>query len=254
VLLLYSITITIYETEIIMTIDLLWRDGPRLIRDPDVFTLGTDAVLLSHFASEKRGRRLLDLGTGSGIIPLLAAWNDPKLTAVGVEIQEQAAELARRNMELNGLDHRVEIVTADLRTWRVPGLSGGFDLVVSNPPYFPVASGKSTENPSIAIAREERMCTLEDVCVAAAYYTKWGGSFCMVHRPERLAEAMHLLSSKGLEPKRLRFVHSRLDAPPSLTLIDAKRGASPGLSILPPLRLYDDGGGDSEEIKKIYHR
>ena len=240
--------------EAVMTIDLLWRDGPQLIRDPDVFTLGTDAVLLSHFASGKRARRLLDLGTGSGIIPLLAAWNDPKLTAVGVDIQEQAAELAKNNMELNGLADRVEIITADLRSWRVPELSGSFDLVVSNPPYFPVASGKSSDNPCIAIAREERMCTLLDVCKAAAYYTKWGGSFSLVHRPERLAEAMHLLSSNGLEPKRLRLVHSRLDAAPSLVLIDAKRGASPGLTILPPLKLYDENGNDSDEVREIYHR
>ncbi|MBQ6539455.1 MAG: tRNA1(Val) (adenine(37)-N6)-methyltransferase [Oscillospiraceae bacterium] len=237
-----------------MDIDLLWKDGPRLIRDPDVFTLGTDAVLLSHFISEKRPGTLLDLGVGSGIIPLLAAWNDPELTAVGVEIQTHAAELAARNMELNGLSERVKIVTADMREWREPSLSGSFDLVVSNPPYFPAGSGRSALNPRIAIAREELMCTLADVCRAAAYYTRWGGSFCMVHRPERLAEVMHLMSSSGLEPKRLRFVHSRLDAAPSLILIDAKRGASPGLSILPPLKLYDENGGESEEVRKLYHR
>ena len=136
-----------------MDIDLLWKDGPRLIRDPDVFTLGTDAMLLSHFISEKRPGTLLDLGVGSGIIPLLAAWNDPELTAVGVEIQTHAAELAARNMELNGLSERVKIVTADMREWREPSLSVSFDLVVSNPPYFPAGSGRSALNPRIAIAR-----------------------------------------------------------------------------------------------------
>ena len=237
-----------------MTVDLLWPDGPRLIRDPDVFSLGTDAILLSDFASGKGTKRLLDLGTGSGIIPLLLAWGNPKLTATGIEIQEQASSLAESNLELNGLSDRVSIVTGDLREWRVPKLSGAFDLVVSNPPYFPVSSGKSTDNPAIAIAREERMCTLEDVCRAAAYYTKWGGSFCMVHRPERLAEAIHLLSSAGLEPKRLRLVQARPDAIPSLVLIDARRGASPGLTIMKPLFLYNNDGGDSEEIIRIYHR
>lgn len=237
-----------------MTIDLMWPDGPKLIRDPDVFTLGTDAVMLSHFASAKRIKNLLDLGTGSGIIPLLLAWGDARINATGVEIQEKSAALAVSNMELNGLSDRVNIITADMRTWREPKLSGQFDMVVSNPPYFPVSSGKSTENPHIAIAREELMCTLEDICKTAAYYTKWGGSFCMVHRPERLSEAMHLLSANGLEPKRLRFVHSRLEAAPSLILIEAKRGASSGLVIMPPLALYKDDGSDSDEVKAIYHR
>ncbi|MBE6948766.1 MAG: tRNA1(Val) (adenine(37)-N6)-methyltransferase [Ruminococcaceae bacterium] len=237
-----------------MTIDLLWPDGPKLIRDPDVFTLGTDAVLLSHFASAKRAKRLLDLGTGSGIIPLLLAWGDKRITAAGVEIQEKSAQLAKENMEINELSDRVEIITADMRHWREPKLSGYFDLVVSNPPYFPVMSGKSTDNPHIAIAREELMCTLEDICKTAAYYTKWGGSFCMVHRPERLGEAMHLLSANGIEPKRLRLVHSRPETAPSLILIEAKRGASPGLVIMPPLVLYNADGSDSDEVRAIYHR
>lgn len=237
-----------------MTIDLLWPDGPKLIRDADVFTLGTDAVLLGHFASGKRVRKLLDLGTGSGIIPLLLAWSDPKLVGTGIEIQEKSAQLARDNMELNGLSDRINIITTDLREWREPKLSGSFDLVVSNPPYFPVSSGKSTDNPHIAIAREEIMCTLDDVCTAAAYYVKWGGSFCMVHRPERLAEAICVLSGHGLEPKRLRLVHSRLDSAPSLVLIDARRGANPGLTIMPPLALCGCDGGDSDEVKRIYHR
>lgn len=237
-----------------MTIDLLWPDGPKLIRDPDVLALGTDAVLLSHFASGKRVKNLLDLGTGSGIIPLLLAWGDKRIKATGIEIQETSAQLATENMELNGLNDRVEIITADMREWRMPKLSGYFDLVVSNPPYFPVSSGKSTDNPHIAIAREELMCTLEDICKTAAYYTKWGGSFCMVHRPERLAEAMHILSTNGLEPKRLRLVHSRLNTAPSLILIEAKRGASPGLTIMPPLAMYNDDGSDSDEVRAIYHR
>lgn len=237
-----------------MTIDLLWPEGPKLIRDPDVFTIGTDAVLLSSFASGKRVKKLLDLGTGSGIIPLLLAWGREHISATGIEIQDKAAELAKENMELNGLSSRVNIITADIRQWREPKLSGSFELVVSNPPYFPVASGKATDNPYIAIAREERMCTLEDICKAAAYYTKWGGSFCMVHRPERLAEIMYTLSLNGLEPKRLRLVHSQLQAAPSLILIEAKRGASAGLTIMPPLVLHNSDGGDSEEIRRIYHR
>lgn len=237
-----------------MTVDLLWRDGPMLIGDPDVFTLGTDAVLLADFASVKRYKTMLDLGTGSGIIPLIMGWNDPSLKIVAVEVQEKSSELARRNMSVNGLENRAAIVTADLRRWREPRLAGFFDLAVANPPYFPVSSGKSSDNPNIAIAREEIMCTLEDVCRAAAWYVKWGGSFCMVHRPERLAEAMHIMSTCGLEPKRLRLVSGRLGQAPSLILIEGRRGAAPGLTIVPPLTLYDGDGNETDEVKRIYRR
>ena len=237
-----------------MSADLLWRGGPTLLGDPDVFTLGTDAVLLASFASGRRYANMLDLGTGSGIIPLIMAWNDPRLRAVGIEVQEKSADLARKSMELNGLGARVEIINADLREWREPRLAGSFELAVSNPPYFPVSSGKSSPNPCIAIAREELMCTLEDVCRAASWYVKWGGSFCMVHRPERLAEAMHIMSTCGLEPKRLRLVCGRLGQAPNLVLIEAKRGASPGLTVMPPLALYDSDGNETDEVKKIYRR
>ena len=237
-----------------MTLDLLWPDGPMLLGDPDVFTLGTDAVLLADFAASKRYKNMLDLGTGSGIIPLIMGWNDPALEIVAVEIQEKSAELARRNMAVNGLGERAAIVAADLRSWREPKLSGYFDLAVSNPPYFPVSSGKSSENPSIAIAREEIMCTLEDVCRAAAWYVKWGGSFCMVHRPERLAEVMSVMSTCGLEPKRLRAVCGRLWQSPNLMLIEGRRGASPGLTIMPPLALYNEDGTETDEVKRICRR
>jgi tRNA1Val (adenine37-N6)-methyltransferase len=225
-----------------------------LIGDPDVFTLGTDAVLLADFASVKRYKTMLDLGTGSGIIPLIMGWNDPSLKIVAVEVQEKSSELARRNMSVNGLENRAAIVTADLRRWREPRLAGFFDLAVANPPYFPVSSGKSSDNPNIAIAREEIMCTLEDVCRAAAWYVKWGGSFCMVHRPERLAEVMHIMSTYGLEPKRLRLVSGRLGQVPNLILIEGRRGAAPGLTIMPPLAMYDSDGNETDEVKRIYRR
>ena len=238
-----------------MMIDELWPGGPSLYRAPDVLPLGTDSVLLSAFAASCTGvRSVCDLGCGSGVISILLAWNDPRLSVTGIELQPHAAELAVDNTSLNGLSHRINIVTADLRTYRPSDMAGSFDMVVSNPPYFPVNSGKSSENERISIAREERMCSMEDVCRAAAYLTRWGGRFLIVHRPERLSELCCRLSSNGLEPKRIRFVHSRAAALPSLVLLESRRGGKPGLSFEKPLIISNDDGSDTDELKAIYHR
>ena len=239
-----------------MQMDELWTGGPKFYRSPDVLPLGTDAVLLSHFAAMGgAAKTVCDLGCGSGVIALLLALKDPARTCTGIEIQEPAVLLARKNMELNGLSHRVTIFQGDLREYRrFSSLAGTFDLTVSNPPYFPVKSGSSSENSHISIAREELLLNLSDVCRAASYLTRWGGRFSLVHRPERLSEVCCRLSENGLEPKRLRFVHSKKDALPSLVLMESRRGGKPGLRMEPPLILSDNDGSDTEEIKSIYHR
>lgn len=234
--------------------DLLWQNGPRLIHSEDVFMLGTDAVLLSHFADNTNARRVCDMGCGSGIIAILLAWNNQKITADGIEIQEKSAEIAAKNAELNGLSDRVNIIRGDIRNCKAIGGAGSYDLVVSNPPYFPVKSGKHAEVENTAIARQEIQCTLDDICAAASFFTRWGGKFAMVHKPERLSEICCCLSSHGLEPKRLRFVHSRQNLAPSLILIESRRGGNPGLTIEKPLVIYNEDGSETEEIRAIYHR
>ena len=236
-----------------MIVDELWPKGPRFIRGGG-FPLGTDAVLLAAFAGNVRARRACDLGCGTGIIALLLAWNSPFLTVDGVEIQPEAAETARKNAEMNGLSDRMNIITGDLRDHRSLLPAGGYGLVASNPPYFPSGSGKEAADAGIAAARDERSCTLDNVCEAAAYLTKWGGRFVMVHRPERLSEALCAMTARGLEPKRLRMVQYSAASAPNLVLIEARRGGKPGLTILPPLVMTDADGKDSEEIIRIYHR
>ena len=236
-----------------MIVDELWPQGPRFIRGGG-FPLGTDAVLLAAFAGSVRARRACDLGCGTGVIALLMAWNSPSLLVDGIEIQPDAAETARKNAEINGMSDRMNILTGDLREHRLLLPAGGYGLVAANPPYFPSGSGKQAATEELATARDERSCTLGDVCDAAAYLTKWGGRFVMVHRPERLSEAMCAMTARGLEPKRLRMVQYSASSAPNLVLIEARRGGKPGLTILAPLVMTNADGKDSEEIIRIYHR
>ena len=237
-----------------MNYDELWPNGPKLIQSEDVFTLGTDAVMLSYFAKTPSAKKVCDLGTGSGIIALLLAWENQHMQVDGIEIQPQAVELARQNVELNAMADRIQIIEGDIRLYRdMPG-AGAYDLVVANPPYFAVNSGIPAEKENIAMARDERTCTLKDVCAAAAHFTRWGGKFALVHRPERLAELFTALCSNGLEPKRMRFVQNKITSIPSLVLIESRRGGNPGLIIDEPLVLCDENGERTYEVRRIYHR
>ena len=231
----------------------LWSGGVRLIPAADVFPLGTDAVLLASFAGTSGVRKMLDLGCGSGVISLLLALRCPQASGRGVDILPAAVENARQNAACNGLADRLSFETGDLRNFRMMDGAGAYDLVTANPPYFPIGSGFSAAG-AAADARQEHTCTLAQICAAAGYFTRWGGRFAMVHRPERLAEIVRAAAAAGLEPKRLRFVQARPDAAPSLLLMEARRGAKPGLTVEPPLILTNPDGSDTEELKQIYHR
>lgn len=233
--------------------DELWPQGPKFQQSEYGFKLGTDSVLLAHFTNPARAKRILDLGCGAGVLTVLTAWKAPKAQVMGIEIQPESAEICRQNMEANGFDPR-NILVGDLREHRTLFEAGSFDLLLSNPPYFTANSGYTTPDEKRAIARDERSCTMDDLCKTAGYLLKWGGSFTVVHRPERLSELLCKLSKYGLEPKRLRLVSHKADSAPNLILVEAKRGGKAGLTIEPPLILTKDDGSDTEEIKKIYHR
>lgn len=197
--------------------------GPYTLRwEEGVFPLGGDALALGAFSTVKPGWRVCDLGTGSGALLLLLARRESGLSLTGVELDPLSARNARENLEANRLPG--EIVTGDLRTAPLP--PGGFDLVISNPPYFPVGSGKSGGR-----GRSEECCSLEELCAAAGRLTKNGGRFSLCHRPERLADVICALRAHGLEPKRLRLVAHSPDHPPSLLLLEAVKQGRPGLRI-----------------------
>ena len=231
----------------------LWPGGP-VLRQAAHFRLGTDCVLLADFARADRARRGIDLGCASGAAMLLLLARTEKLHMTGIEIVPEAAELARQNMAENGFAARSAVVTGDLRRFREDFPAGTFDLVVANPPYYPVGSGALPTDAARAAARGETSCGLEDLCAAAEWLLHTGGAACLVHKPERLSELLVSLTAHGLEPKRLRLVCRQAASAPSLVLVEARRGGRPGLRIEPPLLLQNERGEESEELRRITRR
>lgn len=231
----------------------LWPGGP-VFAQAEHFRLSTDCVLLADFVRLSGAAKGIDLGCASGAIALLLLSRSEKLHMTGLELVPAAAELARENMERNGFAGRSCIISGDIRRHRELFRSGAFDLIVANPPYFPLGSGKLSPDRDRAAARGEAECSLEDICAAAAFLCRTGGSFALVHKPERLSQVFCAMSTHGIEPKRLRLVCYREGVSPSLALIEGRRGGRPGLTVEPSLILTERSGEESPEVKRIYHR
>ncbi len=233
-------------------LDDLQRNGYRIIQDPGRFCFGMDAVLLSGFARVRRGERVIDLGTGTGIIPILLAARTEGAEFTGLEIQGESADMARRSVRLNDLEERIQIVDGDIREAdRIFG-AACCQVVVSNPPYMIAEHGLLNGDGPLAIARHEILCTLEDVVAQAARLLKPGGRFYLVHRPFRLAQIMTTLSAHRLEPKRMRLVYPFIDKEPNMVLIEALDGGRAGLTVEKPLIVYREQGKYTDEIYEIY--
>ena len=234
--------------------DELWRGGPRFMQTEESFKLSTDSVLLADFANMNRENSCLDLGSGAGVLCVLLATKNQGTEITGIELQPNFADLSLLNIAENGMEDRVQIITADLREHRGLFKAESFDLVVSNPPYFAENSGYSAPVNHRASAREEKTCTLSDICAAAKCVLRWGGTFALVHRPERLSEIFCAMTEFGIEPKRLRMVSYSAEKAPSLVLVEGKRGGKKGLKIEAPLILTGSDGNDSDEVLRIYKR
>ena len=231
----------------------LWPGGPVFAQDAHA-PLGTDSVLLADFVRLRGARRGIDLGCASGAVALLLLSRGGTLHMTGLERRPEAAALAEENMARNDLAARSRIVTGDIRQHRALFRAGSFDLVAANPPYYPLGSGALSPDPDRASARGETDCTLEELCAAAAWLCRTGGSVNLVHKPERLPALFGAMSAHGIEPKRLRLVCYRAAAAPSLVLVEGRRGGKPGLQIEPALLLTDAAGNESAELRRIYHR
>ena len=231
----------------------LWDGGPTLARAPGVFPMGTDTVILADFVHPRADAQVLDLGTGSGILPILLGYERPALSLTAIEISPEACSLASENFRRNQMMGRVRLIRGDLRRYRELLPCEGFDITVSNPPYFRSGSGAPAAG-RLRDAREEYLCTLEELCAAAAWSTRWGGSFCLVFRPDRLCDLILALRRSGFEPKRIRPVHHSRSHPVNLLLLQARRGGNPGLLWEPDLYLYREDGTESEETRRIYRR
>lgn len=233
-------------------IDDLQRNGYQIIQNPDKFCFGMDAVLLSGFARAKEGSSVLDMGTGTGIIPILMAARTKAAHLTGLEIQEESADMSRRSVALNGLEEKIRIVTGDIKEAESLFDAASFDVITCNPPYMIGRHGLVNPADAKAIARHEILCTLEDVIRQTAGLLKPGGNFFMVHRPFRLVEIMVLLRQYKLEPKRMQLVYPFVDKEPNMVLIEANRGGKPRIKVEKPLIIYKEPGIYMPEIYELY--
>ena len=235
-------------------LDELQRNGYRIIQDPGRFCFGMDAVLLSGFAAEgiRDGAKVLDLGTGTGIIPLLLRGKTGAARLTGLEIQPESADMAARSVALNDLEDSISIIQGDLKEAGSLFPAASFDAVTCNPPYMIGRHGLVNPEAPKAIARHEILCTFEDVAAQTAKVLAPGGSFFLVHRPFRLAQIMGVLMNYRLEPKRMRLVYPFLDRDPNMVLLQAVRGGNPRLKVEKPLIIYREPGVYTEEVREIY--
>lgn len=233
-------------------LDDLQVNGYEIIQNPGRFCFGMDAVLLSNFARVKKCEKVLDLGTGTGIIPILLTAKTEGESFVGLEIQEESADMARRSVAHNHLEAKVEIVTGDIKEAAdIFGLAS-FDVITTNPPYMIGQHGIANASDTKAIARHEVLCTLEDILREGARILKPRGRFYMVHRPFRLAEIFSKMVKYGIEPKRMRMVHPYVDKEPNMVLIEGVRGGNPRMTVERPLIVYKETGVYSDELLGEY--
>ena len=233
-------------------IDELHRNGYRIIQNSKKFCFGMDAVLLSGFASVKPGGRVLDMGTGTGIIPILLEAKTEGHHFTGLEIQPESADMARRSVALNGLEDKIAIVTGDIK--EASRIFGGasFDVVTCNPPYMEGNHGLKNPEDAKAIARHEVLCNLEDVIREAAAVLKPGGQLYMVHRPRRLVDIITLMTKYKIEPKRMKLVHPYVGEEANMELIEGSRGGGRQMRVEKPLIVYKEQGVYTDEIYDIY--
>ena len=213
---------------------------------------GLDSFLLASLPRLKPGWKVCDLGCGTGLLGLLLLQRRRELTVTGLDIQPEAVRLGKLAAAENRVEDRLFFRLEDLRKTALP--AGSFDLAVCNPPYFPPSAGPLPKGEARRTARTEETCTLEDVCRAAGRLLRWGGAFCLVHKPERLTDLLCALRGEGLEPKRLRLVSLRPERAPSLLLLEARRGGKPGLAVEEPLILENPDGSPTAELNRIYFR
>ena len=235
-------------------IDDLQYKGLKIIQNKDGFCFGIDAVLLANFAKNmKRKNLVVDLCTGTGIVAILLSGKTDAQKIIGVEIQEESAEMAKRSVELNSLQGRVEIINQDLKKLKPIIEAGSVDTVTVNPPYMKAGSAIVNDENKMSIARHEVCCTLDDVVKEAARMLKTNGEFFMVHKPERLVDIFCTMRKYKIEPKRIRFVHPSVDKPANIVLIEGSRDGKEFLKFEKSLYVYENGKY-TDEIYEIYEK
>ena len=233
-------------------LDELQRNGYGIIQNPARFCFGMDAVLLSGFAKAKAGEKVLDLGTGTGIIPILMEAKTDAADFTALEIQEESADMARRSVAYNHLEDKIKVVTGDIKDASKLFGASSFHVITTNPPYMIGTHGENSPSTAKAIARHEVLCTLDDILRESARLLMPGGRFYMVHRPFRLAEIFSTLKKYHLEPKRMQLVYPFVDKEPNMVLIEAMKGGNPRITVEKPLIVYEMPGVYTKDIRELY--
>ena len=234
-------------------LDDLLLDDLKLIQDPNQFCFSLDAVLLADFAEPKKSDKVLDLGTGTGIIPHLIQAKYSLKEVYGIDIQSQMVDMARRSAQYNNLAEKLNFIELDLRNALEFFGTESFDYIISNPPYLKKGSGKVNPKESIAIARHELKCNLEDIVQTSNQLVKYGGKVAYIYRAKRLAELIATMEEYNLTCKRMRMIHSTVNDPANLVLIEGKKGGGASLEVAPPLFVYNNNGEYTAEIEDIYY-
>ena len=211
-------------------------------------------MLLSGFARAEKGSKVLDLGTGTGVIPILMEAKNEDAHFTALEIQEESAEMASRSVALNGLEEKIDIVCGDIKEADKLFKAASFDVITTNPPYMNDGGGIKNDYGPKTIARHEVLCSLDDIARVSSKLLKFGGKLFMVHRPHRLTDIMCTLRENKLEPKVIRFVHSYVDKEPTMVLVEAIRSGKPMIKVMPPLIVYGSDGKYTDEINEIYYK
>ena len=233
-------------------LDELQRNGYKIIQDPKRFCFGMDAVLLSGFAKVKRGEEVLDLGTGTGIIPILLEAKTEGQHFTGLEIQPKSADMAARSVAYNHLEDRVSIVTGDIKDATNIFGASSFDVVTCNPPYMTDQHGIKNDGDAKTIARHEVLCNLEDVVSQTAKLLRPGGRCYFVHRPFRLVEILSTMSRYKVEPKRMQLVYPYVDKEPNMVLIEGVKDGRSRITVEPPIIVYKSPNVYTDQLLKLY--
>jgi tRNA1Val (adenine37-N6)-methyltransferase len=234
------------------TSDSFFNGRIEIRQDRSGYRFSIDAVLLAYHARPRSGDRVLDLGTGCGIIPLILAFRYPDIAIYGVEIQPEMSELADINVNNNRMQDRITILCRDMRELKSRMTAGPVDLVVCNPPYRKPQSGRLNPDQQRAVARHEIKATLPDLLMAARRMLRTGGKFTVIYPAERTVELFTQMHANGIEPKMLRMIHSSRETAAKLVLVEGAKGGRPGTSIAPPLFLYDENGEYTSEVLAMF--
>lgn len=235
-----------------VTFDTFFNGRLSVCQEENGYRFSIDAVILAYFAGRVSGKRILDLGTGCGIIPMILSYRDPEKKIFGIEIQTALAKLAERNVEKNRMTDKISILNVDLRGIHPDGIGGWVDVVVVNPPFYKADTGRINPNMQRAVARHELKATLRDIVTVAARMLRMGGIFLSVYSSDRLCDMITELRTAKIEPKKLRLIHSTPQHPASLILVEGIKGGRPGIKIPPPLVIYDTDGQYTPTVSLMF--